>query len=51
MFLMADGRMFYTGGHTFGAAKWNAPGGSQIYDWRTGQVGDIYRLRDKELRD
>jgi hypothetical protein len=51
MFLLADGRMFYTGGHTFGAQKWNAPTGAQLLDWRTGAVGDIPGLRDKELRD
>jgi hypothetical protein len=51
MFLLADGRMFYTGGHTFGAQKWNAPTGAQIHDWRSGAVGDIPGLRDKELRD
>jgi hypothetical protein len=51
MFLLADGRMFYTGGHTFGASKWNAPTGAQIYDWRTRAVGDVFGLRDKELRD
>jgi hypothetical protein len=51
MFLLADGRMFYTGGHTFGSAKWNAPTGAQIHDWRSGAVGDIPGLRDKELRD
>ena len=49
MFLMADGRMFYTGGHTFGNAQ---PGsGAMIYDWRNALVGDVPGLRDKELRD
>lgn len=49
MFLMADGRLFYTGGHTFGSQR---PGtGAAIFDWRTGQLGDIPGLRDKELRD
>ena len=49
MFLMADGRMFYTGGHTFGNAQ--AGTGAMIYDWRTATVGDIPGLRDKQLRD
>ena len=49
MFLMADGRLFYTGGHTFGNAQ---PGsGAVIYDWRRALVGDVPGLRDKELRD
>ena len=49
MFLMADGRMFYTGGHTFGNQQ---PGtGALIYDWRTRQIGDIPGLRNKGLRD
>lgn len=49
MFLLADGRMLYTGGHTFGDPQ---PGtGSFIYDWRTKLIGDIPGLRDKYLRD
>ena len=49
MFLLADGRMFYTGGHTFGDPQ---PGtGSFLYDWRTKLIGDIPGLRDKRLRD
>jgi hypothetical protein len=49
MFLMADSRMFYTGGHTFGDAQ---PGtGSFIYDWRKAQIGDIPGLRVPQLRD
>jgi hypothetical protein len=49
MFLLADGRMFYTGGHTFGDAQ---PGtGSFLYDWRTKNIGDIPGLRDVGLRD
>ena len=49
MFLMADGRMFYSGGHTFGNSQ---PGtGALIYDWRNKLAGDVPGLRDKELRD
>ena len=49
MFLMADSRMFYTGGHTFGEAQ---PGtGSFIYDWRKALIGDIPGLRTPQLRD
>jgi hypothetical protein len=49
MFLLADGRMFYTGGHTFGNPQ---PGtGSFLYDWRTKNIGDVPGLRDVGLRD
>lgn len=49
MFLMADGRMFYTGAHTFGNQR---PGtGASIYDWRTAQVADLPGLRETNLRD
>ena len=49
MFLMADGRMFYSGGHTFGNQR---PGtGASIYDWRTAQVADVPGLREPNLRD
>lgn len=49
MFLMADGRMFYSGGHTFGNQR---PGtGASIYDWQTAQVADVPGLRDVNLRD
>lgn len=49
MYLLADGRMFYAGGHTFGGPR---PGsGASIYDWRTGGVADIPGLRDANLRD
>ncbi|MDQ0118033.1 hypothetical protein J2T22_001210 [Pseudarthrobacter defluvii] len=49
MFLMADGRMFYTGGHTFGVEQ--PATGSFIYDWRGGLIGDIPGLRFPRLRD
>ena len=49
MFLLADGRMFYTGAHTFGDPQ---PGtGSFLYDWRSKSIGDIGGLRDVWLRD
>lgn len=49
MFLMADGRMFYSGGHTFGNQR---PGtGASIYDWQTAQVADVPGLREPNLRD
>jgi hypothetical protein len=49
VFLMQDGRMFYTGGHTFGDGM---PGtGAAIYDWRSMTIGMIPGLRDKGLRD
>ncbi len=49
MFLMADGRLFYSGGHTFGNQR---PGtGASIYDWQTAQVADVPGLREVNLRD
>ena len=49
MYLLGDGRLFYAGAHTFGA---NRPGsGASIYDWRTGQIGDVPGLRSPQLRD
>ncbi len=49
MYLLADGRMFYAGGHTFGGPR---PGtGASIYNWRTGGVADVPGLRDANLRD
>ena len=49
MYLMADGRMFYSGGHTFGNQR---PGtGASIYNWRTAKVADVPGLRDPNLRD
>ena len=49
MFLMGDGRLFYTGAHTFGDQR---PGsGSSVYNWLTAQVADVPGLRDKDLRD
>lgn len=49
MFLLDDGRMFYTGGHTFGDGL---PGtGASLYDWTTSQMWDVPGLRQKDLRD
>lgn len=49
MFLLENGRMFYTGGHTFGNGL---PGtGASLYDWTTAQIWDVPGLRQKDLRD
>ena len=49
MYLLGDGRLFYAGAHTFGA---NRPGsGASLYDWRTGQIGDVPGLRSPGTRD
>jgi len=49
MFLLADGMLFYSGGHTFGAGL---PGtGASLYNWSTAQIWDVPGLREKDLRD
>lgn len=49
MFLMKDGRLFYSGAHTFGNAL---PGtGSSIYNIQTGAIADVPGLRMKDMRD
>lgn len=49
MFLLADGRLFYSGAHTFGNGT---PGtGASLYDPGTGAVTDVPGLRQKDLRD
>ncbi|MER6131164.1 galactose oxidase early set domain-containing protein [Streptomyces sp. NPDC001815] len=49
MVLMQDGRLFYTGSHTFGN---NIPGsGSAIYDYDANTVTDVPGLRRKDERD
>jgi hypothetical protein len=49
MFLMQDGRLFYSGGHVFGNGL---PGsGSSIYNPDTGTIGDVQGLRMKDMRD
>lgn len=49
MFLMADGRLFYSGAHTFGN---NIPGtGASIYDHEKATIADVAGLRQKDMRD
>jgi hypothetical protein len=49
MFLLDDGKMFYTGAHTFGNGL---PGtGASLYDWKSAQIWDVPGLREKDLRD
>ncbi|WAU85226.1 galactose oxidase early set domain-containing protein [Streptomyces sp. Qhu-G9] len=49
MVLMQDGRLFYTGSHTFGN---NIPGsGSAIYDYDANTITDVPGLRRKDERD
>lgn len=49
MFLMDDGRLFYSGGHVFGNGT---PGtGSAIYNHLTGAIAPINGLREKDMRD
>lgn len=49
MFLMSDGRLFYSGGHVFGNGL---PGtGASIYNHETGAIADIAGLRQKDMRD
>ncbi|WP_233201991.1 galactose oxidase early set domain-containing protein [Cryobacterium sp. Y11] len=49
MYLLDDGMLFYSGGHTFGNGL---PGtGAALYDWRTAQIWDLPGLRQKDLRD
>ncbi len=49
MFLLQDGRLFYSGGHVFGNGLPGA--GASIYTWQTGAITDVQGLRDKDLRD
>lgn len=49
MFLMADGRLFYSGAHVFGNGL---PGtGASIYNPNTGAIADVPGLRQKDMRD
>jgi hypothetical protein len=49
MYLLSDGRMFYSGGHTFGNGL---PGtGASLYNWNTAQILDVPGLRQKDMRD
>lgn len=49
MHLMADGRLFYSGSHTFGNGLSGT--GASIYNPNTGQIAAVNGLRDKDLRD
>lgn len=49
MFLMADGRLFYSGAHVFGNGL---PGtGASVYNPNTGAIADVQGLRQKDMRD
>jgi hypothetical protein len=49
MFLMQDGRLFYSGGHVFGNGL---PGsGASIYNPETAVIVDVLGLRQKDMRD
>ncbi|MCL8011900.1 galactose oxidase-like domain-containing protein [Streptomyces sp. AS02] len=49
MILMQDGRLFYSGSHTFGN---NIPGtGSAIYDYDANTITQVPGLRNKDERD
>jgi galactose oxidase-like protein/PA14 domain-containing protein len=50
MILMSDGRLFYSGEHTFGDALPNTSG-SEIYDINTATITDVSGLRDINERD
>ena len=49
MVLMADGRLFYTGSHTFGNGL--AGTGASVYDYAGGTITDVPGLRAKDQRD
>lgn len=49
MHLMQDGRLFYSGTHTFGDGL---PGsGASVYNLTTGAINDVAGLREKNMRD
>ncbi|MGI5480993.1 galactose oxidase-like domain-containing protein [Streptomyces lavendofoliae] len=49
MILMQDGRLFYSGSHTFGNGT---PGtGASIYDYDANTITDVPGLRNKDQRD
>lgn len=49
MHLMADGRLFYSGTHTFGNGL---PGtGASIYNPQTAAIAEVPGLREKDMRD
>ncbi|GAA4675422.1 hypothetical protein Prum_029600 [Phytohabitans rumicis] len=49
MVLMQDGRLFYTGSHTFGAGL--AGSGASIYDYNAKTITDVPGLQNKDYRD
>ncbi|MDG4824877.1 galactose oxidase early set domain-containing protein [Asanoa sp. WMMD1127] len=49
MVLMQDGRLFYTGSHTFGVGL--PGGGASIYNYGSGAITDVPGLRRKDERD
>ncbi|MFE2245960.1 galactose oxidase-like domain-containing protein [Streptomyces lavendulae] len=49
MILMQDGRLFYSGSHTFGNGT--AGSGSSVYDYDANTVTDVPGLRRKDERD
>ncbi|MGW7195069.1 galactose oxidase-like domain-containing protein [Streptomyces chryseus] len=49
MILLQDGRLFYSGSHTFGVGL---PGtGASVYDYEKGTITDVPGLRKKDERD
>ncbi|MFD5419818.1 galactose oxidase-like domain-containing protein [Streptomyces sp. NPDC127069] len=49
MILMQDGRLFYSGSHTFGNGT--AGSGSSVYDYGANTITDVPGLRKKDERD
>ncbi|MFI5861665.1 galactose oxidase-like domain-containing protein [Streptomyces sp. NPDC051546] len=49
MILMQDGRLFYSGSHTFGNGTQGT--GSSVYDYAANTITDVPGLRNKDQRD
>lgn len=49
MILMQDGRLFYTGSHTFGNGTQGS--GASVYDYNANTITDVPGLRKKDERD
>lgn len=49
MFLLQDGRLFYSGGHVFGNGLTGS--GSSIYNPNTNAIAAVLGLRSKDMRD
>ncbi|WP_328300503.1 DUF1929 domain-containing protein [Streptomyces sp. NBC_00435] len=49
MILMQDGRLFYTGSHTFGNGTQGS--GASVYDYNANTITDVPGLRRKDERD